>query len=172
MFFLLFTIHNVLSLEKTFSCDSVSIGHDCAEEAIFFTLVAAPFLAEFLLNPGISLIFSSSFDIIRVRDETEVSKSNGKMCALLDTLWRVWVLKAQTCVLKTEFLWGCKKEILSPIEVAFKSFKCFHPAPSLHHVLEMVESDISTQLASICRYDSIISRSTARGPRGELRWCH
>ena len=85
------------------------------------SVVAASYLADFLLNSGISLFFfSSSFDIIRVRDETKVSKSNGKMCALLDTLWRLWVLIAQTYVFKTEFLGVAKRGFCHP--VTFKSF--------------------------------------------------
>ena len=112
----------------------MSIGHDCAEEAIFIhSVVAASFLADFLLNSGISLFFSSSFDIIRVRDETKVSKSNGKMCALLDTLWRLWVLIAQTCVFKTEFLWGCKKGILSPSDL--QVFLALSPCPSFFYIM-------------------------------------
>jgi len=131
-------------------------------------------LLIFLSNSGISLFFSSSFDIIRVRDETEVSKSNGKMCALLDTLWRLWVLKAQTCVFKTEFLWGCKKGIFVTHRSGLQVFQALSPGPLFLKMvfLEMVESDISTQLASICRYDSIVERSTASGPRGVTRWCH
>ena len=134
IFYVFFAFHDVFSLEKTFWCDSVSIGHDCAEEAIFYTLCSGGFIScWFLLNSGISLFFSSSFDIIRVRDETKVSKSNGKMCALLDTLWRLWVLIAQTCVFKTEFLWGCKKGILSPSDL--QVFLALSPCPSFFYIM-------------------------------------
>lgn len=135
IFYVFFAFHDVLSLEKTFWCDSVSIGHDCAEEAIFYTLCSGGFIScwFFCWILGFHYFFSSSFDIIRVRDETKVSKSNGKMCALLDTLWRLWVLIAQTCVFKTEFLWGCKKGILSPSDL--QVFLALSPCPSFFYIM-------------------------------------
>ena len=134
-FLCFFAFHDVFSLEKTFWCDSVSIGHDCAEEAIFYTLCSGGFIScwFFVEFWDFIIFFSSSFDIIRVRDETKVSKSNGKMCALLDTLWRLWVLIAQTCVFKTEFLWGCKKGILSPSDL--QVFLALSPCPSFFYIM-------------------------------------
>ena len=130
VFFLLFTMF-FLS-KKHFGVIPCPLGTIVQKRQFFIhSVVAASFLADFLLNSGISLFFSSSFDIIRVRDETKVSKSNGKMCALLDTLWRLWVLIAQTCVFKTEFLWGCKKGILSPSDL--QVFLALSPCPSFFY---------------------------------------